>query len=203
MVVLRRRAMMLFSACLLLLFLGVWAYQTNQQQTLAGLGTQVDVLVTARAVKPWTPLGADDVTVRRVPERFAGPDQLNRPDQVIGRMLIAAAPKGTPLYSFVLYSAPELHLGERAWELHAGGNLILDSHLQPGDVVDVLAAPASGQTGVRQILTGVRVLDAQAGNRDKPAMAILAVTLDDGKALMEAENYARQVRVVRRAGGAP
>lgn len=203
MVILRRRAMWLFSACLALLFLGVWAYQTEQQQALAGLGTQVDVIVTARAVKPWTPLTAADLVTSKVPERFAGADHLSRPDQAMGRMLITAVPKGAPLSSFILYSGPDLRPDERTWELRDGGNVLLDSHLHPGDVVDVLAAPGTGQSGVRLILTGVRVLDVRAGAHGSPAVATLAITLDDGKTLMEAENYARQVRVVRRAGGAP
>jgi Flp pilus assembly protein CpaB len=90
----------------------------------------------------------------------------------------------------------DLRAGDRTWELRQGGNVVLDSRIQPGDRVDVMAAVAkSGQESVQHIISGARVLAVQG--KDKDFTIVLAVSLDQGKSLMEAENFAKQVRAVR------
>lgn len=196
--------MVFFVACLVLLFLGIWVFQSQQMQALAGLGRMVEVVIATRAIQPLTAVTAADVTVMKVPERFAGADHLSSTDQIVGKMMAVAVPKGAHLPRFALYTAPQLRPGERPWELHEGGNVLVDSGLQTGDLVDVLVASAKGgQEVVLQIITRARVLDMRAREKERPLAISLGVSGDESRALMEAENFARQVRVVRRPGGTP
>lgn len=205
MVILRRRALALLGVAVLFLMLGVWAYYEEQQRLLQALGTTVDVVVTARDVAAWTPLTEADLALRAVPEHYAGPAYLRSREEAVGRVPIADLPKGTGLPAYVLYTGPDLQPGERTWELRHDGTVLLETGLQPGQRVDVLAAGRLGdRDGVHSVLQGARVLAVDAGGKN-PAVT-LAVTWEQAMALMQAENYARQVRVVldtdfARAGG--
>lgn len=200
MVALRTRAMLLLAACMILLFLGIWAFQTEQTRTVAALGSQVKVVVAARPLHPWVPLTPGDLSTKQVPSPYTGPEHLTDPDQLVGRMLVAPIPAGAAIPSFALHAGPDLQPGEVAWELQSTGNVILDPHLQPGDRVSVLAATVNHEAEeVRQLLSGVRVVGVRSC---EGGLAVtLAVTVDQGRALMAAENFARQVRVVRTPAG--
>lgn len=187
--------MVLFAAALVLTFLGIWSYQAEQERAWRSLGETVAVVVAARPLPAWAPLAAGDLAVRPVPRRFAGPGHLASPAHLIGRMPVVAIPEGAPVPAYALYAGPELRQGELAWELRPSPNLILDARLRPGDRVAVLAAGGKGgQEAVRQVLAGARVLAVRQSEEE--IAATLAVTLEQGKALMEAENFARQMRVV-------
>lgn len=193
---LRRKAMVLLAGCLVLLFLGVWAYQSEQQRALAALGETVPVVMAARALDAWVPITARDMSVRQVPVRFAGPERLSAPDDLDGKMLIVPIPEGAAIPSYAVYSGPELQPNQRTWELREAAKVILDRSIRPGDRVDVLAASSTeGEGIVRAVLSGVRVVAVR--QEEKELAVTLALTLDEGKALMEAENFARQVRMVR------
>lgn len=203
MVTLRRRALLLFTACLLLLLIGLMTYQAEQRRSLQSLGETLPTVVAARPVEPWAPLTPADLTISHIPRRFAPPGVFAAPDDLTGQMLIAPLPEGAPLTAYLLWQGPKLQPGERTWELRQSGSVLLDSALQPDDRVDVLAAANKlGQEAVEQILQGARVVAVQ--RKEKEYTITLALSLHEGKALMEAENFARQVRVVRNplaAGG--
>lgn len=196
MVVLRRRALFLFVACLVLLFGGIWSYQAQQADTLQALGETIDVVVAARDLDAWVALTDQDVKVRQVPKLYTGPDRITAPDELIGKMLTVPIPAGAGIPNYTVYPGPELHQGERTWELRQGTNILLDSQISPGDRVDVLAAlSSSGSEAIQHVLSGARVVAVQ--RKEKEFTILLAVTLDQGRVLMEVENFARQVRVVR------
>lgn len=202
MVMLRRKAMVLLAGCLVLLFLGVWAYQSEQQRALAALGDTVPVVVAARALDAWVPITARDVSVQQVPIRFAGPERLPAPDDVDGKMLIAPIPEGAAIPGYAIYSGPDLQPHQRTWELREAAKVILDRSIRPGDRVDVLAAGSTDGEGiVRAVLSGVPVVAVR--QEEKELAVTLALTLDEGKVLMEAENFARQVRMVRNPAPVP
>lgn len=147
MVALCTRAMLLFAACLIVLFLGLWSFHTEQTRALASVGEQVNVVVAARPLTPWVPLAAEDLAIRQMPVRFTGPEHMAEVDQLIGRELVAPIPAGAAVPAFALYAGPVLQPGEVAWELRASGSLILDSSLQPGDRVSVLEVAAAEEAG--------------------------------------------------------
>lgn len=196
MVVLRRKAIVLFAACLVLLFFGLMAYQTEQQDAMAALGARVNVVVAARDLAAWTPLDAGDLALQQVPARFTYASWTGAAGDLVGRQLAIAVPAGSPIPAYALYVGPDLQPGEMAWELRSTDSVLVDSDLQPGDQVAVLAATASTDAAaVRRVLLAVRVLSVR---REEPDLTVvLALTLDQGESLMAAENYDRQVRVVR------
>lgn len=199
---LRCKAMVLLAGCLVLLFLGVWAYQSEQQRALAALGETVPVVVAARALDAWVPITARDVSVWQVPVRFAGPERLFAPDDLDGKMLIAPIPEGAAIPSYAVYSGPELQPNRRTWELREAAKVILDRSIRPGDRVDVLAASSTEGEGIVQaVLSDVPVVAVR--QEEKEFAVTLALTLDEGKVLMEAENFARQVRMVRNPTSLP
>lgn len=196
MVVLRRKALMLLVACLVLLFVGIVLYQSKADQQLTAMGEMVGVVVAAKDIQPWIPVSAEDVKIRQVPRKYVDSQHINAPADVVGKMLSVAIPAGAGVPTYVIYSGLDLKQGERTWELRQTGNVVLDSGLQPGDRVDVMAAVTkASHESVQQILTGARVLSVQ--RKDKEFTVVLAVTMEQGKALMEVENFAKQVRVIR------
>lgn len=196
MVVLRRKAMILFVVCLVLLFAGIWTFQVQRRQALASMGEMTSVVVASKDLQPWVPLSSSDMKMRQVPQQYVGTEHVRSPDELVGQVLSVPVPVGASIPSYALYTGPDLKPGERTWELRQAANLILDSQLQIGDRVDVIAAVVKdGQESVRQVLAAARVIGVERTEKD--LIVILAVTLDQGKTLMEVENFAKQVRVVR------
>lgn len=200
MVTLRRRALILFAACLILLFIGIWLFQVEQLTRLQAAGETVEVLAAARPIPAWTPLSPDDLKKVSVPATLAGLGQVTDPMEVLGTMLLAPLPEGVAIPAYLLAHTPVLTPSERAWEIRHGNVVLLDSALQPGDAVDILAALSrQGEERVEEILAGARVIAVT--HHEKEYTATLALTREQSVALMEAENFARQVRVIRRPQG--
>jgi Flp pilus assembly protein CpaB len=125
-------------------------------------GDRVDVLVAARDLGSGTALTADDVRLEKRLATTVPDGSQDNPDVVLGSTLASPARRGEVLTDVRL-------LGSRLAESTAGpGARIVPLHLvdsalidlvRVGDVVDVLAAPAS-ETPAGQAVTRVVATDA-------------------------------------------
>ncbi|MFN8113359.1 MAG: SAF domain-containing protein [Solirubrobacterales bacterium] len=158
-----------------------------------------------------TPLLRKATEMREVPVRFLPPDALSRPTQATGRRLAVAVPAGSYLLGSQLRVPDEPDRGPRlgdrlhpvevtvsgAGALAAGG---------AGSRVDVVVAGepvTGGRARVTVAARGVRLLAiAPADPADETAAgsdgwsATLALTRAQALDLIEAENFAREIRLI-------
>ena len=186
----------------------------------ARVGAPVPVLVAARELEAGRELRRGDIAIREVPERFAPPDALGVPDQVLGSVASAPLPRGAYVTAAALgggvQEAPGgLRKGERAVEIAVAGGAGLAEAAGPGSRVDVLVSTSPGEGAGRSFLAleDVEVLDLAAGAPDAPApeadadrpaasaTATLRVTLRQAVYLTAAQNFAREVRLLPRPAG--
>lgn len=184
----------------------------------AQLGELQPVVVAIEPVTPDRPLDRRQVRrvleVREVPVRFAPPDALADPEEAIGRRARATVPAG----SYLLASHLRLPGGARPDEPELGRDLspvvitvtgagaLAASAAGGSERVDVVVAgePVTGaRAEVRVAAEGVRLLalepadpeDATAAGADS-WNATLALERRQALALIEAENFAREIRLI-------
>jgi pilus assembly protein CpaB len=152
------------------------------------------------------------VEQRNVPAAFAPPDALADPSQALGRSPAVAIPAGSYLSGSLLRDPasvgprPErVEAGLRPVEVRiSGGGAIVP--LGPGVEVDVVAAEepfAGGSPRVRVLARAVELVDLRedAAGAESPGEAWLAtLALERRTALrvIEADNFAREVRLIPR-----
>lgn len=155
------------------------------------------------------PLAA--LEVREVPIRFLPPDAIGSPAEVAGRRLAVAVPAGSYLLGSHLRTGAPRDRGPRLGrDLHpvdvtvSGAGALASAG--PGARVDVVVAgePVTGGTArVRVAARGVRLLAiAPAAPAEETVAgtdgwsATLALTRAQALELIEAENFAREIRLI-------
>jgi Flp pilus assembly protein CpaB len=157
--------------------------------------------------------------VRRIPERFAPPGALSAPEQAVGRAPAAGIPAGGYLLADQLRAPgarrrtqpPRLSSGRRPVEISVSGAaaLAVPGGDPRGSTVDVIVTtepgPGGGSGRSYVAAEGVELLalsesdggaDALPGPGSAPWTATLALTRSQALRLIQAENFARQVRLI-------
>jgi Flp pilus assembly protein CpaB len=192
---------------------------------LAGQGGELrDVLVAARPLEARELLGAarlrDAVEVRRVPERFVPADALASAAQVAGRRPAVTIPAGGYVLSSELVAPrpsssprPEADPGYRPVEITVTGAEALASGQSSEPRVDVVVTsepgPGGGAGRTYVAAPAVELLDLRAAEDaggdvvPGPAsgdtwIATLALTRAQALRLIQAESFARAVRLMAR-----
>jgi Flp pilus assembly protein CpaB len=162
---------------------------------------------------------AESVEVRRVPARFLPPDALTAPPQLLGRTPLAAVPPG----SYVLASAlrapgdpgaqedRRIEPGRRPVEITVSGAGALAASARSGGRVDVVVTTEGGAAGgpgrTYVAARAVDLIELQPAGGDGatdtlpgPALdawtATLALTRGEALRLIQAESFARSVRLI-------
>ncbi|MGH2993326.1 MAG: SAF domain-containing protein [Solirubrobacterales bacterium] len=183
------------------------------------------VVVSGGELRPGAPLGPGDLRgleVRRVPARFAPPDALASPEEAVGREPAAPVPPGSYLLASQLRAPrskeragrPPLERGRRPVEIAVTGAQALGAvgDSPEGSSVDVVVTtePGPGAKGRTYVAAeGVELLALREGGgglgADESGLgaggdwsATLALTRAQSLELIQAENFARQVRLLPR-----
>ena len=199
----RRRGALLIGLALALGGLAASDVGRREAAVRAQLAPLVDVVVAGRDLPPRRRLATSDLALRRIPARYAPVGAASVPEEVVGRRLNSAAPRGAYLGAGQLAdeSAPapaRMRRGERAVEVAGAGS----PELVAGARVDVVVVPERG--GARLALSGAQVLAARplaaADGADGAARvaATLRVTATQALALSSLEAGAREVRLLAR-----
>jgi Flp pilus assembly protein CpaB len=186
------------------------------------------VVVTAAELRSNDAIGPGDLRgleVRRVPARFVPPDALTSPSEALGRTVAMPVPAGSYLLASQLRSPrtrgerprARLEAGRRPVELAVDGAeaLAATGGSPEGSRVDVVVTtePGPGAKGRTRIAAkGVELLALSEGagsaDAEQPALgaggawsATLALTRPEALRLIQAENFARQVRLMPHLGG--
>ncbi len=158
---------------------------------------------------------ARSVELREVPERFAPPDALAEPAAAEGRRLLAAVPAGSYLVASVLRvpgpgpgaPGPTLAGDLQPVEITVTGAGSLAAAGDPaGARVDVVVAGepvTGGRARVRVAASGVRLIALEPAAPEEATetgadswSATLALRRGEALKLIEAENFAREVRLI-------
>ena len=201
----RRRAALLLGLALVLGALAAGDVGRRERALEAGLGPSVPVVVARRALEPGRVVGDADVSVRRVPRRYAPADRVAAVAEVVGQRPRLAVPPGADVSVPMLDdgAGPDLRPGERIADIVAIGDPEL---VRPGTRVDLLVTrddDADGST--RLALENAEVLStgdapSESGDATGGRMAVsLRVTVKQAVYLAAAQNFASELRVLPRA----
>ncbi len=221
-----RRARAIAFGCAALACAGMAAavaggYRTDLESTLGPLRSVVVAREPVPARQKLRPADADRLLeVRRVPQRFAPAGALSAPKQAIGRAAAARIPSGAYLLGAQL-RAPGGHRQDGAVSLGGRGKpveisvsgaeaLAATGRDPAGQRVDVIVTtePGPGGDSGRTYVAaeGVELLalapsgDAAGtglpGPSAQSSTATLALTRSESLRLIQAENFARQVRLI-------
>lgn len=152
------------------------------------------------------------VEQRQIPESFLPPDALTDRSQVAGRSPAVAIPAGSYLSASLLRSPaarppgrPAIETGLRPVEVRISGGAAIVP-LGPGVAVDVVAAEeslAGANPRVRVLARAVQLIDLREDAAGAEGLAdswVATLALDRPTALkvIEADNFAREVRLIPR-----
>ena len=219
----RRRAALFAALALLCAVLSASAAARNDAEVTDQLGEMRSVVVVERRI----PKGArlDSKTLQRslgtreVPVRFLPPDRLEDPSLALGGRAISEIPPGSYLTASLLRHGPAekggapgpaVAAGLRPVEVEVSGSSAAGVGLPaPGSRVDVLAADEPGSTTnprVRVLARAVLLLTVEPMQPDELDsdpdtggwIATLALDRRQSLDVIEADNYAREVRLLGR-----
>jgi pilus assembly protein CpaB len=205
----RRRAALLVGLALVLGALAASDVARREASLRAQVGPAVEVLVARRPLAAGRRIGAGDLTVRRMPERFAPAGSAAVSELVLGQKLAVSVPAGAAVGSYLLAATgaaagAALRRGERAIEVVAAGSPAL---VVAGARVDVLVTRERGPGAVGSTelaLEDVEVLAARVARGADAApqiAATLRVTVRQAVFLAAAGSFAREIRLLPRAPG--
>ncbi len=186
------------------------------------LGALRPVVVAAADLRAGRPIRvrdvADSLELRRIPERFVAPDALVAPEEAIGRVPAARIPAG----SYVVASQLRVHEPDRGRRpelgggrspvdiaIAGGGALLAAGDRVEGSKVDAVVTTerrASGRGRTVVAAEDIRLLalveGAGGGADELPGppqwTATLALTRPEALRLIQAESFARQIRLLPR-----
>jgi pilus assembly protein CpaB len=206
----RRRGALLLGLALALGGLAASDVARREASMRAQLAPLVTVVTAGRDLEPGHALRASDLALRRVPARYAPVDAGAPPEELLGRKLAAAVPRGGYVgvgqieREYVSAVAP-VRRGERAVEV---AGLAPADLIAAGARIDVLTIPERGASQVA--LEDVEVLGVRpagsaedtgaAGNSPRIA-ATLRVTVRQALYLASLETRPGVLRLLPRALG--
>jgi len=215
----RRRALLLGGLALVLGGLAAFNVAGREAALERRVGGLVDVVVARTPIAAGDRLALRSLAIRRVPERFAPRGTTAAPQAFVGRRAAVDIPADADLNAGMIVrddtgpAGPDVRRGERVAEIVALGSAEL---VLPGSRVDVVVTPepaGGGGAGEAVLaLEDVEVIAATpAGADDAPASkgtapgprvaASLRVTLRQAIYLAAAQDFARELRLLPRAGG--
>jgi len=198
-------------------------YRADVESQLGPLRPAVVARLRVPARRPLRPAEIRKrLEVRRIPERFAPADALKEPELAVGRVPVAAIPAGDYVLAGQLRSpretggrhsrGPQLGAGRKPVEISVTGAeaLAVGGGDPAGSRVDVIVTtepgPGGGEGRTYVVAEDLRLLalaqSVDGGSGDLSgfgtgdATATLAVTKSQALRLIDAENFARQVRLI-------
>jgi Flp pilus assembly protein CpaB len=196
-------------------------YERSVAEQLGELRSVVVAKSRLPARRPIAPRQArDELDVRRIPERFAPPDALATPAEAVGLEPAAALAPGSYVLAGQLSAprrrgpeppSPARGLNPVELEVTGAGALLAAGGEQVGHVdVVVTSEPGPGGRGRTYVAAShVELLGLAEGGAGDPEddplaaasappvfVATLAVTRADALKLIQAENFARQIRLI-------
>lgn len=212
----RRRGLLLLSVALASGGLAASEIHDREREVAEQVGEPVRVLVAARDIRAGARIRREALALREVPARFVPPDALASAAGVVGARVGAAVVAGAYVTPSVLVHPDDgqrggapLRRGERAVTVEVARPAGI-AGLTAGARVDVLVSeePGADRGRTTVALSGAELLALTSGAQDPGAaagepiaLATLRVTLRQAVYLTQADNFAREIRLLGRPAG--
>jgi pilus assembly protein CpaB len=206
----RRRAALLLGLALLLGALAASDVAGREAALRRSVGPAVPVVVTRTRLAAGDRLDAGHLAVRQVPSRFAPASGYASVAALAGARAAVALEAGEDVTPSIVddgtrAAGAPVRPGERVAELVARGSAEL---VRPGGRVDVLVTrergDGGGSTSVAledaEVLTAAPAAEAAQGNAGPQVAVSLRVTARQAVFLAAAQSFARELRLLPRAG---
>ena len=198
-----RRAVLLTGLALILGALAAADVGGREAALKRSLEPLVDVVIARGEIKAGARIASGQLTVRRVPSRFAPAVAIDDPASITGAHASVTITAGSDITRAQLRtegSGLDLQAGERVVDVLAAGS---SRAVVPGARVDVLVTRERG--GTRLALENAEVLSsrgvsAEDGSPTK-VTAALRVTVKQAVYLTAAQSFAREIRLLPRGAG--
>jgi Flp pilus assembly protein CpaB len=137
-----------------------------------------EVVVAARDLDAGVPLGSDDLRTVELPSSAVPSGALGDAGAAVGRLVAGPVRAGEALTDVRLLGAALLPPGPEVATPVRVAERATTALVRPGDVVDVLSAPADGTATAVTVVTAVRVLSVPSAADDlgEGALLVLAAT---------------------------
>lgn len=189
----RRQAVFLITLSIVLALTATVMLLNHLAALETELGETAPVLVAARDIEPHAPITRDMLRTTNIPRRYLHETMLEDPEIVLQSLARIPLSRGDLLTTTVLQPWHEVPENLRNVTLAAGGNVVFDPNIAAGDRVDVIASfREDDQDVTRVMLSGIDVVAASQRG------LTLSIDLEQAQRLIWLENYAKQLRVLRR-----
>jgi pilus assembly protein CpaB len=214
----QRRAVLLLALAAAGL-IGVFALVANYVSDVeTQVGPKVTVLELTRPAKKNEAIDDSMVVEKRVPSRWAPGAALDR-TQIVGLVAGSDLARNSVLQEGMLIPPPDLNEGEREVAILVDASTGVAGKIEPGRIVDVIAAFPGDQDGKRPnrsivVVSGAKVLavgaprlkggnGAQEAQQDPQEVVPVTFALTPKQQLQvtEAESFAQEVRLALRRPG--
>ncbi len=194
---LRQRANLAFAVATLLALMALCLWTGRRFGAQEQRGPEVAVVVAARAIPAHTKLTPELLTTIPIARRYVLPTYQTNLTALGGQVALVTIAPGDVITTSVAGPPAGLGPDERLLTVAAGEQVIMEPTIQTGDRVDMIVAFTDGGNDRSELyLTG---LEAAAARRDgEQLLAVtLRLTLEQARQVVWAENFGRQVRLVR------
>ncbi|SFS86030.1 SAF domain-containing protein [Marininema halotolerans] len=191
----KRRAIIFAILSVILAAVAGFMFLQESNALRAGLGEERMVLVAKRDISSREPLRRTDFEVKSVPERYYKPNQVGDLEEIDGNVSIVSITKGDELTSNVLRPITELENSEkRVVELRGSDRVLFDDYFQTQDRVDIIVSYAENGGGSTKFMLKDKLV-FRVGSKN--SFLGLELSMDEARKLVEAENFAHSIRVIK------
>jgi pilus assembly protein CpaB len=177
------------------------------------VGAKISVVTLVSPLGPYQAVQPNMLGEISVPQKWAPRDAVTDPDQLIGLVSQVPLSAGTELQQGMLTPAPALAQGQRAMSLMIDAGSGVGLQIQPGDLVDVLAAYQGSSQGAgtlarnraEVVVPSVRVLTietptgSEGGSGSVPV--ILSVTPVQAQEVLYAQTFSSKLILTKVSPG--
>jgi len=152
-----------------------------------GLTTRVTILAAARDIRTGNPVQSADLTTKNVDVAPTG--AITDQAQAVGKVARHDIHQGDPVLDSDLAVVTIASAAKLYFTLPAGMVAInipssdISPYVQPGDEVDIIAAPRGGASQYKATLKGLKVLSVGTPGTPSAGNLVVAVTLQDAEML--------------------
>jgi pilus assembly protein CpaB len=179
------------------------------------VGAKISVVTLVSPLSPYEPVQPNMLGEISVPQKWAPRNAVTDPDQLIGLVSQTPLSAGTELQQGMLAPGPSLAQGQRAMSIIVDAGSGVGLQIQPGDLVDVLAAYQGGgsqgaglasRNRAEVVVPSARVLTIEtptsgSGGGSGSVPVILSLTPVQAQEVLYAESFAAKLILTKVAPG--
>lgn len=192
----RRRATLLLATALLLGMLAAFTF-LQYARSVDRSAELVNVLVAAQQLSPGQAITADAIKRRPIPRGYLTENLLTDFKQAEKKVVLLSVQPGDLITSNMLHAPDSQNADNRVITLTSGSSVVIEPDVAVGDRADMIASYKDA-TSERTELFLCDLTVVARHPTDRAISVSLLVSLNYIEDLVKAENFAKQLRIIRR-----